>query len=102
MSESKVRFTVANPSPTSVSLAEFLNIHPETSHLEITPEIAQAVRMYFSEWQQSPEREAERKAEKQMRAEQRAIEEGAKLASKEAKLREQLAKIEAAKAAESA
>ena len=102
MTESKARFSVENPSPASVSFAAFLNAHPDTEHLEISPEIAEAVRRYFSEWQQSPEREAERAAEKIAAKARREAEEGEALIASEPKLRDKLAKIEAAKAARKA
>ena len=99
MSESKARFSVANPSPASVSFANFLAAHPETKKLGITAAQAEAVRRYFSEWQQSPERETERAAEKAAAKIERERREGEALLASEAKLREKLAKIEAAKAA---
>ena len=99
MTESKARFSVENPSPASVSFAAFLNAHPDTKHLEISPEVAEAVRRYFSEWQQSPERDAERTAEKVAAKAERERREGEALLASEAKLRDKLAKIEAAKKA---
>lgn len=95
MTESKKRFSISNPSPANVSLANFLaELHPE---LKISAGQVHAVVANFSTWQQSPERASERDAERAAAKVERDRKEGEALLASEAKLREKLAKIEAAK-----
>jgi acyl-CoA reductase-like NAD-dependent aldehyde dehydrogenase len=101
MTESKARFSVENPSPASVSLANFINELPEfveSGEEMLTDGQVEAVRRFFSAWQQSPARETERAAEKLAAKAARDAAEGEALIASEEKLREKLAKIELAKA----